>query len=296
MTAAYGARTIKRERRTRARVEQLDQQIIEELRSSHPQSVRHVFYRMTNPRLPEPVEKSDRGYRHVQQRCLALRRCDAVSYSWITDTSRSGYFVDTYGSAADFLRQVKGLYRADLWSNCPTVAEVWTESRSIAGVLRDLCEELAVPLYPCAGFSSVSFAYLAVQQMNHYAKGRTVRVLYIGDHDKSGVLIDKALEREQRAHLAPDVRIDFQRLAITEEQIALYDLPSKPSKASDRRAPHIRRTVEAEAMPATVLRELVRARIEELLPHQALLAARVAEESERDMVERLAGFAQEVRP
>ena len=48
-------------------------------------------------------------------------------------------------------------------------------------------------------------------------------------------------------------------------------------------------------MPATVLRELVRARIEELLPAQALHAARVAEESERDLVERLAGFAQEVQ-
>jgi hypothetical protein len=103
------------------------------------------------------------------------------------------------------------------------------------------------------------------------------------------------MEREQRAHLAHDVRFDFQRLAITEDQIVLYDLPSKTSKASDRRAPHIRRMVEAEAMPATVLRELVRARIKELLPAQALHAARVAEESERDLVERLAGFAQEVQ-
>jgi hypothetical protein len=31
------------------------------LAADHPQSVRHCFYRMTDPRLPEPVEKSDRG-------------------------------------------------------------------------------------------------------------------------------------------------------------------------------------------------------------------------------------------
>ena len=48
----YRAGTVKRERRTRARVDQLDAQIIAVLKEDHPQSVRHVFYRMTDPRLP----------------------------------------------------------------------------------------------------------------------------------------------------------------------------------------------------------------------------------------------------
>jgi hypothetical protein len=48
----YRARTIKRARRTRERIEQLDAQILDVLREDHPQSVRHVFYRMTDPRLP----------------------------------------------------------------------------------------------------------------------------------------------------------------------------------------------------------------------------------------------------
>ena len=70
----YRTRTIKR-RRTKAEIEQLDRQIIDVLRFDHPQSVRHVFYRMTNPRLPEPVEKSDKtGYRHTQDRIKKLRR------------------------------------------------------------------------------------------------------------------------------------------------------------------------------------------------------------------------------
>jgi hypothetical protein len=52
-----------RERRINARIEQLDEQILAVLREDNPQSVRHVFYRMTDPRLPEPVEKTERGYR-----------------------------------------------------------------------------------------------------------------------------------------------------------------------------------------------------------------------------------------
>lgn len=58
----YRTRTIKRRRRTRAEVDALDKQILDVLAGDHPQSVRHVFYRMTDPRLPEPVEKSERAY------------------------------------------------------------------------------------------------------------------------------------------------------------------------------------------------------------------------------------------
>src|SRR5690554_1967144 len=63
----YRPSTIKRKRRTKAQIDQLDNQICEALAQHHPQSIRHVFYLMTNPRLPEPVEKTDNGYRHVQE-------------------------------------------------------------------------------------------------------------------------------------------------------------------------------------------------------------------------------------
>jgi len=193
----YRTRTIKR-RRTKAEVEELDAQILDVLRADHPQSVRHIFYRMTNPRLPEPVEKSDHGYRHVQDRCVKLRRAGEIPYGWITDASRRGYFTNTYSSAGEFLSSVAGLYRADLWEQCKFYCEVWTESRSIAGVIQDDCEELAVSLYPAGGFSSISLAYQAAECINDEYNGREVVIFYIGDYDPAGVLIDVALEREGR--------------------------------------------------------------------------------------------------
>lgn len=284
----YRASTIKRDRRTRERVEQLDAQIIEVLRADHPQSVRHVFYRMTDPRLPEPVEKSDRGYRHVQDRCVKLRRSGAIPYSWIADMSRRGYFVSTFRDAGDFLRRMRGLYRADLWRDAEYRCEVWVESRSIASVLIDDCEELAVDLYPCGGFSSLSFVHEAAEQHNASDDDRPLVVLYIGDYDPAGVLIDQALHRELRQHLASDIELQFRRVAINTRQIEDYDLPTKPRKESDRRSLHIAETVEAEAMPARILREILRFEIERLLPVGALAAAKVAEASEREHITRMA--------
>lgn len=279
----YGARTIKRERRTKAQVEQLDQQIIGVLREDHPQSVRHVFYRMTDPRLPAPVEKSDRGYRHVQDRCVKLRRASRIPYGWIADATRTGYFTNTFASGADFVRRMAGMYRADVWAQADRCCEVWVESRSIAGVILPDCRDLAVSLYPSAGFASLSFLYDTAETMNEdYKDGRPVTVFYVGDFDPAGVLIDRNIEQELRQHLDPTIDMTFERLGITAQQIAELDLPTKPRKEGDRRSPEVKFTVEAEAMPARILRQLLRSRIEELLPARALEVARIAERSEKE--------------
>lgn len=281
-----------RRRRTRAQIEQLEAQIYDVLAEDHPQSVRHCFYRLTNPRLPEPVEKSERGYSQLQNRITKMRRDGTLPYGWITDATRRGYFTDTFTDAGDFLSAVHGLYRHDLWVQADGYVEVWAESRSIAGVIEADCRELAVSLYPCGGFSSITLAYEAAQQINHVVTvtGRTPHIIFIGDYDPAGVLIDRSLERELREHLVQDVDLSFHRIAINSEQIEKYNLPTKPRKPGDRRALHVASTVEAEAMPAATLRGLLRAEIERHLPEDALRVAMVAEQSEREGLEILAGM------
>ena len=279
--SVYRTSTIKRDRRTKKQVEQLDQQILAVLHEDHPQSVRHVFYRMTNPRLPEPVEKSERGYRHVQSRLKELRRSGRLSYGWITDATRRGYHVNTYNSSSEFISAMAGMYRSNLWRDSQYYVEVWTESRSIAGVIQRDCERLAVSLYPAGGFASISVAHEAAGFIEDELQGsdRYPIIIYIGDYDPAGVLIDQSLEQELRRHLRRDFQ--FIRLGITPEQIEDYDLPTKPRKATDRRSLHVRETVEAEAMPARVLREMLSDAVESYLPFGALQSAKAAEESER---------------
>jgi hypothetical protein len=277
-----------RRRRTQAQIATLVRQIVEVLALDNPQSVRHVYYRMTDPRLIEVIAKTEQGYAQIKDRMKRLRRLGVIPYDWISDTTRTGYFVNTYGGAADFLRANANRYRANLWANASVYCEVWVESRSIAGVIRADCEELAVSLYPAGGFSSITFAYEAARYINAEHGGRKLIVFYIGDYDPAGVLIDRAIEREIRAHLDPDVDMEFIRLGITAEQVEQYDLPTKPRKPGDRRALHITETVEAEAMPAGILRALLRDAIEALLPADALAITKVAEASERDFLLRLA--------
>ncbi len=205
--------------------------------------------------------------------------------------SRRGYFVNTFSSAADFIERMAGLYRADLWSHADYQCEVWCESRSIASVIQADCNDLAVDLYPCGGFSSLSFAHSAAEAHNASGDRRPLIIVYVGDYDPAGVLIDKALEKELRLHLNDGIPTEFRRIAINEAQIAEHALPEKPRKAGDVRAQHVMSTVEAEAMPAHILRGLLRDEIESLLPPGALAVAKIAEESERRGLMELARYA-----
>lgn len=269
----------RRQRATKAQMAMLDEQILAVLTADHPQSVRHVFYRLTDPRLAQPVPKTGQGYQQVQRRCLALRRSGRLAYDWISDATRRGYHVSTFTNAGDFIQRMSGLYRAQLWTRDLPHVEVWVESRSLAGVLQDTCEELAVSLYPCGGFASATLAYEAAEDINQLRRDRAV-VLYVGDYDPAGVIIDEALEAELRRHL--ETPLELIRLAVNEDQIAEFDLPTKPRKQSDTRRPDVRETVEAEALPAATMRAIVREAVEAYLPEGALEAVKMAEESERE--------------
>lgn len=267
-----------RARATKSELAQLDAQILNAARLAAPVSVRHLFYAMTDPRLPEPVDKTENGYRKVQRRCLALRRSGALSYGDIVDATRRGYHVATFTGAGDFIEQMAGHYRAAVWQADDPLVEVWAESRSIAGVIAAECRRLAISLYPAGGFASATLCYEAAQEIDAQDRPEAI-VFYVGDFDPAGLLIDRAIERELRKHLATPLR--FNRLAINERQIAEHDLPTKPRKPGDRRRRDVAETVEAEAMPAAVLRALVAAAVECHVDPDRLATAQIAEKSER---------------
>jgi hypothetical protein len=280
--------TVKRHRRTNDELAQIDQEIMDVFNECHPQSVRHCFYRLTDPRLPVFVPKTDsganNGYGVVQRRIVKLRRNGTLPYGWVTDFTRRGYHVDTYKNRGEFIRKMATLYRVDLWSQADCRVEVWCESRSIAGVIEDLCYELGVSLYPSGGFSSLTLVYQSSELIKDVIldTSRPINVIYIGDYDPAGVLIDRAIERELRGHLGARTDLTFHRIGINADHVTEYGLPTKPRKAGDRRALHVESTVEAEALPAPIMLRLLREKIETFLPPRALAEAKEKEKEEQN--------------
>ena len=280
-----------RRRSTKAEMQQLHDQIFDLLAAEHPQSLRHVFYRMTDTTLVQPIEKTERGYNQVKRACAKLRQNETVPYSWIVDMTRRGYHVTEYANPGAFLTNMAGLYRGELWTPDLPHVEVWVESRSIASIVQTDCRELAVSLYPAGGYSSLSLIHSAAEEIANRARSRVV-VYYVGDLDIDGQLIDKSIEAGLRSHLS--IPLEIVRLGINEDQIVKYGLPTKPPKSTDKRRSDLKVTVEAETMPAGIMRKLVRDAVESHLPAGQLAAVKVAEKAERIGLHMLSGWVRKL--
>ena len=257
--------------------------------ADNPVSIRHIFYRMVVLGL---VEKSDKGYQQLQKATVDMRDDGALPYAWIEDSSRRAYWNTGYDGVDDYAEAAALLYRRDYWTRTDTLVEVWCESRSLVGALGQVCREYVVALFPSGGFSSMSFTYQAATHIIKSERAHAV-ILYVGDYDQAGVLIDKAIERRLREFLVdwPGV-LTFARLAVNDDQIDTMGLPTRPPKASDTRSKEVTRAVEAEAIPAPTMREIVSSALQDLIPERVLRMERMVEAQERkDVFARLSTLA-----
>jgi hypothetical protein len=159
-----GASPIKHHRRTKAEIQEICEAIAKVLREDHPQSVRHVFYRLCG----DPfylVTKDDKGYRTVQNKLMDLRIDGVVPWSWVSDGTRWRRGVDSFDNPAEAVRATAEHYRRDLWRRTPVYVEVWCESDSMAGVLIRETERYNVDLMVSRGFASRSYLHQAAHQI-----------------------------------------------------------------------------------------------------------------------------------
>ncbi len=272
-------RGIKRTRRTKAQMEAIQAAIFSELEETHPQSVRHVFYRMVALGLVPKQEKL--GYETVKNQLLKMRKDGRVPWSWIADATRWARKPISYGSLDEALEHTRRTYRRDIWREAEHYVEVWCESDSISSVIVDITAEYDVPLMVSRGFSSATFLWESAQVIAEV--GKPAYLYYFGDWDPSGKIIPEHIERELRDH-APEAEIHFERIALKPVQIHRWDLPTKPVKESSHSKGFIGGTVEIEALPVSRLLDLVRACIVQHVDQRHVDDLEVTEESERGIL------------
>lgn len=281
----YEPGPIRRARATAAELQARRDALYAIVAEQRPMTVRQVFYAAT---VRGVVEKSESGYRKVQVDLAEMRRSRVLPYGWLADSTRWMRKPVSYCSAADALTETARLYRRDLWFDAGQRVEVWLEKDALAGVVFDVTYEFDVPLMVTRGYASLSFLHGAAEAIA--AAGVPTTIYHLGDFDPSGVDAARNVEKQLR-ELAPGADIAFERLAVTEAQIAGMRLPTRPTKASDTRARRFGPvSVELDAISAQALRGLVRGAIERHLPAGRLDHLRRIEAEERRLLHGLVGL------
>jgi hypothetical protein len=277
--ATYPARHIKRHRATKAEVELRRDSLYGIVEAMNPMTVRQVFYQASVRGL---VEKSEAGYNKIQTDLVQMRRAGKLPYAWLADNTRWQRKPHTFCGFRQALAETARLYRKALWKDASVYVEIWLEKDALAGVVLPITDLYDVPLMVARGYASLSFLHTAATFIKDL--GVPTYIYHFGDFDPSGVNASEKI-KETLAEMAPDAKIFFERVAVTNKQIVDRDLPTRPTKKSDSRAKGFGDiSVEIDAIEPGELRFMVKCVIEVHLPPDRLEILKIAEASERELI------------
>lgn len=251
------------------------------VRENAPVTARQLFYLLVSEGV---IQKNESEYkRTVIRLALDLRQSGGIDWSDIVDRTRWFFKPNTYVSVEGAIRDVAKIYRRSLWTQAQEQVQVWCESMSVAGIIDDVTDKWDVPLFPGKGYSSHDFLRSAARDIAR--SGKPTRIYLLGDYGPSERDIIRFVEKMLRRYASevdPSCDIEFTTLAVTEEQIEGWSLPSHPAKKTDSRHTRygINHAAELEAVPPDKLRELVDAHIASHIDsdeHRRLLKVEAAE-------------------
>lgn len=250
-------------------------------------TVRQVFYQLVSRGV---VEKTERQYQKTVIRLMTeMRLSGDLPYEWVVDMSRQVQNTQTFDNVQDAIEHTAQFYRRSALKQSDVYVEVWCEKDALAGAMWDVTSDYDVPLMVSRGMPSITFLHGSALEIQRAAEhGKRSFIYQFGDHDPSGVLIPQTIERrltemcEELGCPPPTVK----RVALTESHIRRYRLPTRPTKrdGNTHAAGFEGDSVELDALPPRVLRDMVHKVIEQHVSPVATEALRAAEDSERDLL------------
>lgn len=206
--------------------------VVEEYRAQgYDLTVRQVYYRLVAKDL---IPNTMRSYKRLVNAISDGRKAGLIDWDMIVDRTRKVVEPNHWTSPADIIESAAESFRINKWKDQPRHVEVMVEKQALAGILEPLCEDLDINFTANRGYSSDSFMYRAGKRIRRKMRqGKEVFVLYLGDHDPSGLDMDRDIL--ERLELFGEMSLDVTRLALLMEQINEMDVPENPAKSTDSR-------------------------------------------------------------
>lgn len=209
-------------------------QIIEEYQEQgYELTLRQVYYQLVARAY---IPNNERSYKNVGNLISEARLAGLIDWNAIVDRTRHLRRNSHWDSPADILRTAANQYQIDKRSTQGIYIEVWVEKDALISIVEDVCSKLDVPCFSCRGYVSSSEMYEAACRIQSQIENEgkyEAYIIHLGDHDPSG--IDMTRDIQERMDLfGAEVKVD--RIALTWEQIELYNPPTNPTKLTDSRA------------------------------------------------------------
>lgn len=229
-------------------------------------SLRQLYYQFVSKDL---LANTEANYKKLGNIISDARLAGLIDWDAIKDRGRETIANPHWTSIGEIIESCAYQYKVDLWEGQENHVELMVEKQALEGVLEPVCRRWDIGFTANKGYSSSSAMYEVGKRLARKAGlEKSVHVIYLGDHDPSG--IDMTRDVEERLELFSGELVGVHRIALNMDQISKYNPPENPAKITDSRAAdYIRRfgssSWELDALEPRTLVALVEAQVKALL-------------------------------
>lgn len=233
-------------------------QVIDEYSSQgYELTLRQAYYQLVARGY---IPNNERSYKNIGNLINDGRLAGLIDWYAITDRTRNLRGNGHWDNPADVIKSAKYSYLLDKWENQPNYVEVWVEKDALVDVIGQACRPLDVPYFSCRGYTSQSEMWGAARRFIRQEDREQRVIIHLGDHDPSGIDMTRDIQ-ERLWMFGADVYV--KRVALTMDQIRMYNPPPNPAKITDSRASKYieeygNESWELDALEPSVITELIR--------------------------------------
>lgn len=260
-------------------------------------SLRQLYYQLVARGF---IENSVQSYKRIGNIVSDARLAGLIDWKMIADRGRVRVIPQHWETPADILQTAARAFHIDKWEDQDYYIMAMVEKQALEGVLIPVCRGLDIPFIANKGYSSSSSMYEIGQDLLEQLQNtKQVVVLYLGDHDPSG--IDMTRDVRERLNMFAECDdyefITVDRLALNYDQVEELNPPPNPAKETDSRFEGYLEEFgetcwELDAIEPTQLAEIVNTAVEKYRDQDAWDQAIIRE---NEMREELAEMAKQYR-
>lgn len=205
-----------------------DDGLILTLRQAYYQCVRRLY-----------IPNNERSYKNLGNLISDARLAGLLDWEAFEDRTRNLESLPHWDSPAEILESAAASYHLDWWEGQRIRPEVWVEKQALENVLERVARRWDVSYLCCRGYLSQSEMHQAALRIRDRRRrpggtfGQATRIIYLGDHDPSGVDMTRDIQDRLKMFRVPT---EVVRIALNRAQVDDYDIPPNPAKVTDSRA------------------------------------------------------------
>lgn len=254
-------------------------------------TVRQLYYQMVSRDM---IPNDEKSYKRIVNLISDGRQAGLIDWSMIEDRGRVLRVNSHWDRPADILRSAAYSYAIDKWADQAWHVEVMVEKDALSGVVGPVCRRLDIAYTANKGYSSSSAMYEAGKRLaDRHTQGKNIMVIYLGDHDPSGIDMTRDITERLMMYADLDGQIEVERVALNYDQIEVLRPPENPAKTTDSRAAAYIRLYghsswELDAIEPNELARLIEGQVLAVRDDELWQRAVAVERAERSRLEELA--------